>query len=118
MVADAKALELAGAFASCLELVPALVAQEISHRICIPTIGIGSGRSAMGEIQVFHASLDSTPTSCRHTRRYLNVAQDISTAARQYVDDVIAGNFPGLNRPVTWGAGQGEFRSLLESSRS
>src|SRR3979411_2789067 len=54
LVADAKALELAGAFAVVLELVPAFVAQEVSHRISIPTIGIGSGPGCDGEIQVFH----------------------------------------------------------------
>jgi 3-methyl-2-oxobutanoate hydroxymethyltransferase len=120
MVADAKALELAGAFAIVLELVPALVAQEISHRICIPTIGIGSGPQCDGEIQVFHDLFglytDFVP---RHTRRYLNVAQEISTAARQYVDDVIAGKFPGPEQTCDLGAQAKErFRSLLESSRS
>jgi 3-methyl-2-oxobutanoate hydroxymethyltransferase len=120
MVADAKALELAGAFAIVLELVPALVAQEISHRICIPTIGIGSGPQCDGEIQVFHDLFglytDFVP---RHTRRYLNVAQDISTAAHQYVDDVIAGKFPGPEQTCDLGAQAKErFRSLLESSRS
>jgi 3-methyl-2-oxobutanoate hydroxymethyltransferase len=119
MVADAKALELAGAFAIVLELVPALVAQEISHRIRIPTIGIGSGPQCDGEIQVFHDLFglytDFVP---RHTRRYLNVAQDISTAARQYMDEVLAGKFPGPEQTCDLGAPAKErFRSLLESSR-
>lgn len=54
LVADAKALESAGAFAIVLELLPASVAGEISHRISIPTLGIGSGPHCDGEIQVFH----------------------------------------------------------------
>jgi 3-methyl-2-oxobutanoate hydroxymethyltransferase len=96
LVADAKALELAGAFAVVLELVPAFVAQEVSHRISIPTIGIGSGPGCDGEIQVFHDLFGLyTDFLPRHTRRYLNVAKEISTAARQYTQDVIAGRFPG-----------------------
>jgi 3-methyl-2-oxobutanoate hydroxymethyltransferase len=116
LVADAKALELAGAFAVVLELVPASVAQEVTHRISIPTIGIGSGPGCDGEIQVFHDLFglytDFVP---RHTRRYLNVAQEISTAARQYAQDVIAGRFPGPEQTCDLGPqAQEEFRSLLE----
>jgi 3-methyl-2-oxobutanoate hydroxymethyltransferase len=96
MVADAQALELAGAFAIVLELVPAFVAQEVSHRISIPTIGIGSGPGCDGEIQVFHDLFGLyTDFLPRHTRRYLHVAKEISSAARQYTQDVIAGRFPG-----------------------
>src|SRR5258707_17175 len=95
-IADAKALELAGAFAIVLELVPAFVAQEVSQRIAIPTIGIGSGPGCDGEIQVFHDLFGLyTDFLPRHTRRYLNVAKEISTAARQYAQDVSAGRFPG-----------------------
>lgn len=116
LVADAKALELAGAFAIVLELVPALVAQEISHRVSIPTIGIGSGPGCDGEIQVFHDLFglytDFVP---RHTRRYLNVAKEISTAARQYAQDVSAGRFPGPEQTSDLDPqAQERFRSLLE----
>jgi 3-methyl-2-oxobutanoate hydroxymethyltransferase len=118
MVADAKALELAGAFAVVLELVPALVAGEISQRISIPTIGIGSGPDCDGEIQVFHDLFGLyTDFLPRHTRRYLNVAQDISAAARQYMEDVLAARFPGPEQTCDLGAQAKErFRSLLESS--
>jgi 3-methyl-2-oxobutanoate hydroxymethyltransferase len=116
LVADAKALELAGAFAIVLELVPASVAREISHRISIPTIGIGSGPGCDGEIQVFHDLFGLyTDFLPRHTRRYLNVAQEISTAARQYSDDVSAARFPGAEQTCDLGAQAKEkFRSLLE----
>jgi 3-methyl-2-oxobutanoate hydroxymethyltransferase len=116
LIADAKALELAGAFAIVLELVPAFVAQEVSQRLSIPTIGIGSGPGCDGEIQVFHdlfgLYIDFLP---RHTRRYLNVAPEISTAARQYADDVIAGRFPGPEQTCDLGPQAKEkFRSLLQ----
>src|SRR3984893_14062993 len=96
LVADAKALELAGAFAIVLELIPAFVAQEVSDRISIPTIGIGSGPGCDGEIQVFHDLFGLyTDFLPRHTRRYLNVAKELSSAARQYTQDEIARRFPG-----------------------
>lgn len=116
LLADAKALESAGAFAVVLELVPATVAEEISRRISIPTIGIGSGPRCDGEIQVFHDLFglygDFQP---RHTRRYLNVADQISTAARRYAEEVIAGTFPGpeQTRDLTAEA-KATFVSLLE----
>ena len=116
LLADAKALESAGAFAVVLELVPATVAEETSRRISIPTIGIGSGPRCDGEIQVFHDLFglygDFQP---RHTRRYLNVADQISAAARRYAEDVIAGAFPGpeQTRDLTAEA-KATFVSLLD----
>jgi len=96
LLADAKALESAGAFAIVLELVPAMVADAITRRTSIPTIGIGSGPRCDGEIQVFHDLFglytDFQPV---HTRRYLNVAEQISTATRSYIHDVNARRFPG-----------------------
>jgi 3-methyl-2-oxobutanoate hydroxymethyltransferase len=117
LVADAKALESAGVFAIVLELVPAVVAEEISHRISVPTIGIGSGPNCDGEIQVFHDLFGLyTDFQPRHTRRYLDVAEEISTAARQYADDVIAGRFPGPEQTCDLGPEATEkFRSLLDA---
>ena len=116
LIADAKALESAGAFAIVLELVPAVVAAETTRRISVPTIGIGSGPRCDGEIQVFHDLFGLyTDFQPRHTRRYLNVAEQISTAARHYVDDVSARTFPGpeQTRDLTEEAAQ-TFASLLE----
>jgi 3-methyl-2-oxobutanoate hydroxymethyltransferase len=115
LVADAKALEAAGAFAVVLELIPASVAQEISHRISIPTIGIGAGPHCDGEVQVFHDLFGLyTDFKPRHTRRYLNVAQDIVGATRQFVRDVSAGTFPGAEQTSDLGAEAKEHvRALL-----
>ena len=116
LLADAKALESAGAFAVVLELVPAMVAEETSRRISIPTIGIGSGSRCDGEIQVFHDLFGLyTDFQPRHTRRYLNVAEQISAAARHYAEDVSAGTFPGpeQTRDLTAEA-KATFLSLLE----
>jgi 3-methyl-2-oxobutanoate hydroxymethyltransferase len=115
LVADAKALEAAGAFAVVLELVPASVSQEISQRLSIPTIGIGAGPHCDGEIQVFHDLFGLyTDFKPKHTRRYLNAAQDITAAARQFVRDVSEGTFPGVEQTSDLAAEARErFRSLL-----
>jgi 3-methyl-2-oxobutanoate hydroxymethyltransferase len=96
LLADAKALEAAGAFAIVLELVPSSVSHEISQRLGIPTLGIGAGPHCDGEIQVFHDLFGLyTDFQPRHTRRYLNIAQDVVAAARQFIRDVDARSFPG-----------------------
>lgn len=96
LIADAKALEAAGAFAVVLELVPDSLAEEITRRLSIPTIGIGSGPRCDGEIQVFHDLFGLyTDFQPRHTRRYLNVAHDVTNAARQFIKDVETAAFPG-----------------------
>lgn len=112
---DALALQQAGAFAVVLELVPATVAAEVSRRLTIPTIGIGSGPGCDGEIQVFHDLFGLyTDFQPRHTRRYLNLAQDIATAARRYVADVGQRSFPGPEQTSDLSpASQESFRSLL-----
>jgi len=119
LLADAKALEAAGAFAIVLELVPAMVAEAVSKRISIPTIGIGSGPRCDGEIQVFHDLFGLyTDFQPRHTRRYLNVADQISAAARRYLDDVNAGTFPGPEQTRDLTAESADaFSSLLEQKR-
>jgi 3-methyl-2-oxobutanoate hydroxymethyltransferase len=115
MVADAKALEAAGAFAIVLELVPDSVSQEISQRVAIPTLGIGAGPHCDGEIQVFHDLFGLyTDFQPRHTRRYLNVAQDVVGAARQFARDVSARAFPGAEQTSDLGTeARDHFRSLL-----
>jgi 3-methyl-2-oxobutanoate hydroxymethyltransferase len=54
LLADAAAVELAGAFGVVLELVTPPLAREISHALAIPTIGIGSGDGCDGQIRVLH----------------------------------------------------------------
>lgn len=96
LIEDALALEAAGAFAVVLELIPASLAQAVTERLRIPTIGIGAGVECDGEVQVWHDLLglytDFTP---RHTRQYATLAETISAAVRSYADDVKARRFPG-----------------------
>ena len=95
LVADAVALEQAGAFAVVLEGMPTLLAAEVTRRLRIPTIGIGAGPECDGQVQVIHDLLglftDFVP---RHARRYANLGEQIVDAARRYADDVREGSFP------------------------
>jgi 3-methyl-2-oxobutanoate hydroxymethyltransferase len=117
LVADAQALEQAGAFAVVLELVPATVAEVMSQRLMIPTIGIGAGPHCDGEIQVFHDLFGLyTDFQPRHTRRYLNVSHDIVEAMRQFVRDVSARTFPGPEQTADLQPESAQrFRELLDA---
>jgi 3-methyl-2-oxobutanoate hydroxymethyltransferase len=96
MVRDALALQEAGAFAVVLELVPRQLAVEITERLHIPTIGIGSGVDCDGEIQVFHDVFglysDFVP---RHTKRFAEIGEQIESATREYANEVRDRQFPG-----------------------
>ncbi|MDT8306209.1 MAG: 3-methyl-2-oxobutanoate hydroxymethyltransferase [Anaerolineae bacterium] len=95
LLADALALEKAGAYAIVLEAVPAPVAAAISQRLAVPTIGIGAGPSCDGQVLVYHDLLGLferfTP---RFVRRYANLNETIHTALVQYRDEVMSRKFP------------------------
>ena len=96
LMEDARALEEAGAYAIVLECVPAQLAQMITERVGIPTIGIGAGAGCDGQVQVFHDMMglyqDFTP---KHARQYAQLGQTIVEATRSYVQDVESEQFPG-----------------------
>jgi len=95
LVNDALALEQAGAYAVVLECVPAPLAQTISERLTVPTIGIGAGPHCDGQVQVFHDLLglfdDFVP---KHAKRYADLGSRITEAVRAYAGEVRAGHFP------------------------
>jgi 3-methyl-2-oxobutanoate hydroxymethyltransferase len=95
LLADAEALEQAGAFAVVLEGMPTLLAAEVTRRLSIPTIGIGAGPECDGQVQVIHDLLglftDFVP---RHARKYADLGEQIKEAARRYSDDVREHTFP------------------------
>ena len=95
LLEDAKALQEAGVFAVVLEGVPAKVAERITGKLGIPTIGIGAGPGCDGQIQVVNDILglftDFTP---KHARRYANLDQEIEKALTNYTADVRNSAFP------------------------
>lgn len=95
LLADALAVQAAGAFAIVLELVPTALAGYISERLDIPTIGIGAGPLCDGQVQVFHDILTLAGNFLpKHARRYINAGDLMRSAVNQYVQDVQAGTFP------------------------
>jgi len=92
---DAQALEQAGAFAIVLELVPAPLAELLTERLSVPTIGIGAGAQCDGQVQVFHDLLGLFDAFVpKHARRYADVGTIAREAIAQYAADVKAGAFP------------------------
>lgn len=101
MLEDALALQEAGAFSVVLEMVPEEVAEVISKRLDIPTIGIGAGIGCDGQVLVFHDFIGYTSGYIpKHNKRYANMAEVISQAASEYVKDVREGHFPGTDQTV------------------
>jgi 3-methyl-2-oxobutanoate hydroxymethyltransferase len=95
LIADAQALEQAGAFAFVLETVPAPLAELITRQVSIPTIGIGAGAGCDGQVQVINDILGSfTDFVPRHAKQYANLANIIKSAVTEYQNEVISGAFP------------------------
>lgn len=95
LLADAKAVEEAGAFAVVIEAVPAALAQMITDVVSIPTIGIGAGAGCDGQILVYQDMLgmfsDFTP---KFVKRYANVGEVMREAFANYATEVASGAFP------------------------
>lgn len=95
LLADAKAVEEAGAFAVVIEAVPAALAQMITDAVSIPTIGIGAGAGCDGQILVYQDMLgmfsDFTP---KFVKRYANVGEVMREAFATYAAEVASGAFP------------------------
>jgi len=93
---EAKQLEDAGAEIILLECVPAILAEEISSTLKVPTIGIGAGSATDGQIMVCYDligaySWDNQP---KFVKNFMNEANSISEAFKIYVSEVKNMNFP------------------------
>jgi 3-methyl-2-oxobutanoate hydroxymethyltransferase len=106
LLRDALALEEAGAFAIVLECVPTPLAQLITHRCTVPTIGIGAGPYCDGQVQVLHDMLglfqDFSP---KHAKKYAHLAEAISEAVSTYATEVKEGDFPTEEHSFTMDPG-------------
>jgi len=98
LMADARLLQEAGAFAIVLEKIPAPLAEEISAGLEIPTIGIGAGAGCDGQVLVIHDLLGLfTAFKPRFVRRYAELAGEITDAVKRFTDDVRRGDFPSAD---------------------
>jgi 3-methyl-2-oxobutanoate hydroxymethyltransferase len=95
VLADARAVEAAGAFAVVLECVPKELAREISAELAIPTIGIGAGVGCDGQVLVMHDLLglgEGAPP--RFVRQYVGLGDIARRAAELWADDVRNQKYP------------------------
>lgn len=95
MIEDAKAVEEAGAFAVVLEGVPKKLADIITEKLVIPTIGIGAGNGCDGQVLVYQDMLglfsDFTP---KFVKRFADIGDVMKAAFAGYIDEVRSGAFP------------------------
>ncbi len=95
LLADAKAVEHAGADLLVLECVPAALAKRISAELTIPTIGIGAGVDCDGQVLVIYDMLGITPGKRpRFSKDFLAGSGSVFEAIRAYVKAVRSGEFP------------------------
>lgn len=94
---DARMLEKIGCFAVVLEKIPAELTAVVSRELNIPTIGIGAGAAADGQVLVIHDLLGMTHEfNPRFLRRYMNLYEEMNVAIGQYVRDVKNKDFPNV----------------------
>jgi 3-methyl-2-oxobutanoate hydroxymethyltransferase len=95
LIKDALALQEAGAFSIVLEAMPTALAENITKKLSIPTIGIGSGSYTDGQVVVLHDILSLfrafTP---KFVKKYANIGDEIYKAISQYAKEVQEGIFP------------------------
>jgi 3-methyl-2-oxobutanoate hydroxymethyltransferase len=94
LLADAKTLEAAGAFAVVLECVPEELAGRITQSLSIPTIGIGAGPDTDAQVLVWQDMAGLTPHTAKFVKKYADVNGVLAEAARAYAEEVTSAAFP------------------------
>ena len=95
LLADALAVQAAGAFAVVLEAVPAELAERVTKELDVPTIGIGAGAGCDAQVLVWTDMAGLTPGApLTFVKRYADLRGILTAATQEYVDDVRAGRFP------------------------
>ncbi|MET8143690.1 3-methyl-2-oxobutanoate hydroxymethyltransferase [Sphaerisporangium sp. NPDC005288] len=94
LMADAKALEHAGAFSVVLECVPADLAARVTAALSIPTIGIGAGPSCDAQVLVWQDLMGLTQRPAKFVKKYFDLAGEMDHAVRAFADEVVSGAFP------------------------
>ena len=96
LLADAHAVQEAGAFAVVLEMVPADVAAQVTKELTIPTIGIGAGVDCDAQVLVWPdmAGLNGGRVP-KFVKKYADLRAELLRAAQEFADEVRGGVFPG-----------------------
>jgi 3-methyl-2-oxobutanoate hydroxymethyltransferase len=96
LLADAHAVQEAGAFSVVMEMVPAEIAGQVTKELAIPTIGIGAGVDCDAQVLVWPDMAGMTGGRVpRFVKKYADLRAELLRAAREYADDVRSGTFPG-----------------------
>jgi 3-methyl-2-oxobutanoate hydroxymethyltransferase len=97
VLADAKAIEQAGAYAIVLEAIPPDVAAQVTAAVSVPTIGIGAGAACDGQVLVCTDLLGMVRGHVpKFAKRYAELGDAIVDAVKRYVDEVQTGAFPAV----------------------
>jgi 3-methyl-2-oxobutanoate hydroxymethyltransferase len=95
LLADARALQRAGAFAVVLESVPADLGRRVTEALRVPTVGIGAGPHCAAQIMVWQDMAGLTTGRVpRFVKRYADLAGTLADAAHQYVTEVASQRYP------------------------
>jgi 3-methyl-2-oxobutanoate hydroxymethyltransferase len=94
VLADARAVAEAGAFAMVVEGVPVDLGREVSASVDIPTIGIGAGPHCDGQVLVMHDLLGLSDWTPSFVKQYANLGALAAQAARRFAEEVGEGKFP------------------------
>ena len=102
LLADAHALQDAGAFALVLESVPADLGRRVSAALRIPTVGIGAGPYCDAQILVWQDMAGLTTGRLpRFVKRYASLRETLLDATRRFTDDVSGGRYPDAEHSYT-----------------
>ncbi|NMN94791.1 3-methyl-2-oxobutanoate hydroxymethyltransferase [Antrihabitans stalactiti] len=95
LIADAIAVQEAGAFSVVMEMVPADLAGQVSRKLTIPTVGIGAGRECDAQVLVWQDMAGYTSgKTAKFVKKFGNVGDELRNAAMAYADEVRTGAFP------------------------
>ncbi|MFC4372624.1 3-methyl-2-oxobutanoate hydroxymethyltransferase [Nocardia halotolerans] len=96
LVADALAVQEAGAFSVVMEMVPAELAGQVTGKLTIPTVGIGAGAECDAQVLVWQDMAGYTSgKTAKFVKRFGNVGDELRSAAAAFADEVRQGTFPG-----------------------
>lgn len=95
LIADAIAVQEAGAFSVVMEMVPAELAAQVTRKLTIPTIGIGAGPDCDAQVLVWQDMAGYTSgRTAKFVKRFANVGDELRAAAAAYAEEVRRGTFP------------------------
>lgn len=117
ILADARAVEQAGAFSLVVEGVPESLAAEITRQVSIPTIGIGASASCAGQVLVLHdllgLSAAGSPKIPRFVKQYAQLSTEVISAVERFAEEVRSGQFPGSSHVYSELSGRAEARKIV-----